>query len=131
MRSELTRILYVEDEVILQKVTRLTLEKVGGFQVEIASSGLAALEMVHSFAPDLILLDVMMPDMDGPTTLERLREIPDVRHIPVIFITAKAQPQEIAKFRTMGVVDVLTKPFDPRGLCRDLREIWANFAPKT
>jgi Response regulators consisting of a CheY-like receiver domain and a winged-helix DNA-binding domain len=126
MTGPLTRILYVDDEPILQKVIRVTLEKMGGYTVEIAGSGNEALEKVSAFQPDLILLDVMMPGMDGPSTLEHLRRMPGIAHVPVVFITAKAQPQEIARFRAMGVADVLTKPFDPRQLCESLNAIWTR-----
>lgn len=128
MTGPLTRVLYVEDEPILQKVTRVTLEKVGSYTVEVAGSGTEALAKVASFTPDLILLDVMMPGMDGPSTLEHLRQMPEAAHIPVVFITAKAQPQEIARFRAMGVADVLTKPFEPKELCRNLNDIWSRVA---
>lgn len=127
----LDRILYVEDEPILQKVTRVTLEKLGGFTVDVAATGLEALDKVESFHPDLILLDVMMPGMDGPATLERLRQTPAARSLPVVFITAKAQPQEIARFQAMDVAGVLTKPFDPSALCADLRAIWTRWSEET
>lgn len=127
MTGRLTNILYVEDEIILQKVTRVALEKLGGFTVDVAASGVEALKKVETTTPDLILLDVMMPGMDGPATLEQLRQMDVVAKIPVVFITAKAQPQEIARFRAMGVADVLTKPFQPQELCDNLGAIWKSF----
>ena len=127
MSKALSRILYVEDEPILRKLMAVTLEKMGGFTVEIVASGSAALEVVERFCPDLILLDVMMPEMDGPETLKRLRELPNIDRIPTVFITAKAQPQEIARFQALDVAGVLTKPFDPATLCSDLRMIWSEW----
>lgn len=124
MSKELKRILYVDDETILHQMTRLTLERMGGFQVEIAASGAEALEKAPAYGPDLILLDVMMPGMDGPETFGRLRGIDAVKEVPVVFITAKAQPQEVERFRALGAAGVLTKPFDPKQLCADLRAIW-------
>ena len=123
----LSRILYVEDEPDIQAVARLALEHIGGFTVEVCSSGHEALERATAFAPDLILLDVMMPGMDGPSTLSRLRELPALSAIPVIFMTAKVQPQEVASYRAMGALDVIAKPFDPMTLSDDIRAVWVKF----
>lgn len=120
----LERILCVEDEPDIQEVTRLALEMVGGYQVMICGSGQEALDKANGFAPDLILLDVMMPDMDGPTTLRHLRSDPATSNIPVVFLTAKAQPAEIEHFRTLGALDVISKPYDPLNLAARLNDIW-------
>ncbi|KPK38439.1 MAG: chemotaxis protein CheY [Gammaproteobacteria bacterium SG8_47] len=120
----LERILYVEDEPDIQAVARLALEHVGGFKVDVCSSGPEALERVRELRPDLILLDVMMPGMDGPTTLRALREIHDVGAIPVIFVTAKVQSHEVAEYKQLGALDVIAKPFDPMTLSDAVREIW-------
>jgi CheY-like chemotaxis protein len=122
--SELNRILYVEDEPDIQAVAKLALEMVGGFSVRICSSGQEALEAVSAFAPDLILLDVMMPGMDGPTTLVKLRENPGLASTPAIFMTAKVQPQEVAHYKTLGALDVIPKPFDPMTLSETVKRIW-------
>lgn len=121
---ELQRILYVEDEPDIQAVAKLALEMVGGFTVKVCSSGQEALGEVAAFAPDMILLDVMMPGMDGPSTLKALRALPAAAAIPVAFMTAKVQPQEIAQFRALGALDVIAKPFDPMTLPARVREIW-------
>lgn len=123
----LGRILYVEDEPDIQTVARLALEMVGGYQVEVCSSGREALERVAQFKPDLILLDVMMPEMDGPSTLEALREQEATADTPVIFVTAKVQSQEIAQYKAMGALDVIAKPFDPMGLPKEIEEIWNRY----
>jgi len=122
--AELRRILHVEDDPSIQAVTRLALEAIGGYQVLSCASGSEALEQVEAFAPDFILLDVMMPDMDGPQTLLRLRERIDLRRIPVTFMTAKAQPGEIEQLRKLGARDVIIKPFDPMLLAEQIRRIW-------
>ena len=122
--STLTRILIVEDEPDIQSIAKMALEMVGGFSVEIASSGNQALEKISAVAPDLILLDVMMPGLDGPSTLQTLRANPQTAAIPVIFMTAKAQPQEIAHYRKLGALDVIAKPFDPMTLSATVRSIW-------
>src|SRR6185295_14804561 len=111
--SQLQRILYVEDEPDIREVAKLALEVVGGFTVELCASGEEALASLSRFAPDLILLDVMMPGMDGPTTLQALRSVPRAQHIPAIFMTAKIQPQEILQLKHIGALDVIPKPFDP------------------
>jgi CheY-like chemotaxis protein len=122
----LSKILYVEDEPDIQTVARLSLESLGGFTLEVCSSGEEALAKAPLFGPDLILLDVMMPGMDGPTTLQRLREVPSLAAVPVIFMTAKAQPQEIQHFKELGALGVITKPFDPMALPSEVRAIWES-----
>lgn len=120
----LQRILHVEDEPDIQEVARMTLETLGGFTVESCDNGPQAVEKAPVFAPDLILLDVMMPGMDGPATLEALRRLPEVRNTPVIFMTAKVQTHEVTRFRELGAVDVIEKPFDPMTLADRIRDIW-------
>lgn len=122
--EELKRILYVEDEPDIQAVARLALEMVGGFTLETCSSGLEALGKAVGFAPQLILLDVMMPGMDGPATLAALRGLPELAAVPVIFMTAKVQPGEVAHYKKLGAVDVIPKPFDPMVLSDSIRKIW-------
>lgn len=120
----LQRVLYVEDEADIQAVAKLALEMVGGFTVKICTSGREAMEQAAGFAPDMILLDVMMPNMDGPSTLQALRAQPVLAEIPVAFMTAKVQPGEIAGLKALGALDVITKPFDPMTLADEVRTIW-------
>ena len=124
MSVTLQRILYVEDEPDIQAVARLALEHLGGFTVEVCSSGQEALQKILAFEPDLILLDVMMPGMDGPTTLTALRETAEGKDKPVVFMTAKVQPQEVAQYMKLGALDVIPKPFDPMTLADKVRAIW-------
>lgn len=124
MADKLTRILYVEDEPDIQTVARLALETLGGFTVEICSSGNEALDRAPAFDPQLILLDVMMPGMDGPTTLGKLRKLPQLAFTPAIFMTAKVQPGEVAGYKEIGAVDVIPKPFDPMALSGQVQAIW-------
>ncbi|WP_018872330.1 MULTISPECIES: response regulator [unclassified Thioalkalivibrio] len=126
--STLQRILYVEDEPDIQAVARLALETVGGFTVKVCSSGEEAVREAETFAPDMILLDVMMPGMDGPTTLEALRGIPALAEVPVAFMTAKVQPSEIAHYKSLGARDVIPKPFDPMTLSDQVRQVWDGAA---
>lgn len=122
--NTLQRILYVEDETDIQAVAKLALETVGGFTVMTCSSGEQALRLASDFAPDMVLLDVMMPGMDGPTTLRRLRELPALAEVPVAFMTAKVQAAEIAQYKSLGAIDVIPKPFDPINLADQVRDLW-------
>lgn len=122
--SSLERILYVEDDPDIQTVASLALEVVGGFKVKLCSSGRQALEEGVLFAPDLILLDVMMPGMDGPSTLVALRQLPGLEKVPVAFMTAKVHPHEVDQLMALGVESVIAKPFDPMTLSSQVHSIW-------
>ena len=122
--NTLQRILCVEDEADIQAVARMALELVGGFQVQVSGSGEEALRQLQTYVPDLILLDVMMPGMDGPSTLKALRALPGMAAVPVVFMTAKVQPSEVALYRALGALDVIAKPFDPMTLSDQVRAIW-------
>ena len=126
MSATLHRILYVEDDVDIRTVAKLALEAVGGFTVEVAASGDEALIRVREFAPDLLLLDVMMPGMDGPATLRVLRAGSDGENVPAIFMTARALPDEVAVLKAEGALGVITKPFDPMTLADQVRALWAT-----
>jgi CheY-like chemotaxis protein len=121
----LRRILCVEDEPDIQTVVRIALESVGRFELLVCGSGQEALAVGPPFAPDLILLDVMMPGMDGPATITALRGVPALKETPIVFMTAKVQAHEVARYRQMGAVDVIAKPFDQMTLSDALRGIWA------
>ena len=120
----LERILYAEDEPDIQQVASLALEMVGGFTLKTCSSGLEAVAEIEAFDPQLLLFDVMMPDMDGPTALAKIRELNAYENTPAIFMTAKVQPAEVQKYLDMGAVDVIPKPFDPMTLATQIQEIW-------
>ncbi|MCF8150042.1 MAG: response regulator [Burkholderiaceae bacterium] len=124
MSKSLQRILYVEDEADIRTVAQLALEAVGGFTALLVASGAEALESVRDFAPDLLLLDVMMPGMDGPATLSALRALPEAATVPVVFLTARAQPAEVAALIAQGAIGVITKPFDPMTLADQVRSLW-------
>jgi len=126
MSEPLSKILYVEDEPDIQAVAKIALESVGGLITEVCSSGDEALSKVSAFQPDLVLLDVMMPNMDGPSTMKAIREIPEFSTTPVVFMTAKVQPQEVQALLALGALDVIAKPFDPMTLSDQVKKIWAN-----
>ncbi|HSF15238.1 MAG TPA: response regulator [Vicinamibacteria bacterium] len=123
----LKRILLVEDDPDIQEVAALALTSLGRFVVETCSSGPEAIAAVPNFRPQLILLDVMMPGMDGLRTLEALRALPETADAPVVFLTAKAQREEIEKYKRAGAADVLVKPFEPARLPERLEHIWRCF----
>ncbi|HKE00401.1 MAG TPA: response regulator [Planctomycetota bacterium] len=117
------RILVCDDDDDVRAVLALSLEAVGGFRVVQARSGKEALALYPSSTPDLVVLDVMMPDLDGPSTLERLRRLPGGRRARVVFLSARSEPAEVARLQRLGVDDVLEKPFDPMTLPDRLRAI--------
>jgi len=122
--SDLKRILYVDDEPSVSQIAILVLEKIGGFDLLACTSGQEALDQVEDFRPDLLLLDVMMPGMDGPTTLERLRALPVTADVPVIFMTGQTRPDEVASLKMLGAIDVIAKPFEPTKLPDQVRSAW-------
>jgi len=120
----LSSILYIEDEPDIRSIAQIALEDLAGFKLKICSSGQEAISIAKQFTPDLILLDVMMPEMDGPQTLNALRKLPNFENIPAVFMTAKIQPAEINQYKQLGAVGVITKPFDPMLLADQLKAIW-------
>ena len=122
--AELKRILYAEDEPDIQAVAKIALETVGSFELKICNNGEEALANAVSYAPDLLLFDVMMPGMDGPTAYQAIKELPELANTPVIFMTAKVQPTEVAEYKNMGAIDVIAKPFDPMTLAEQIQTIW-------
>ena len=120
--SDTVQVLYVEDEADIRAVAELALDG-EGFDLMQYTSGQEALQQASALTPDLILLDVMMPGMDGPTTLKRLRELPHLKDTPVIFMTAKVQPSEIEQLKALGALDVIAKPFDPMSLAQQIHGI--------
>ena len=118
------KILHVDDEPDIREVAALALSIDPEMEIRSAASGLQALDVLGGggWAPDVILLDVMMPELDGPGTLQRLRALPAHRQTPVIFMTARAQAQEQQRFIDLGAVAVIIKPFDPMTLAGQVRD---------
>jgi CheY-like chemotaxis protein len=121
---ELKKILYIEDEPDIRTVAQLALENVGGFTLEICESGQQALAVAEKFAPDLILSDVMMPNMDGPEAITELRKISSLSNTPIMFMTAKVQTDEIKELLSFGAIGVIAKPFDPMNLANQVLKLW-------
>jgi CheY-like chemotaxis protein len=120
----LTRICYVEDDEDIQRIVRMSLEKVGKMTVEIVGDPLLAIERMTAFKPQLAMLDWMMPGLDGPALFRKMRETPETKDLPVVFITAKASERELAELRTLGAIGTISKPFSPRDLPDQLRALW-------
>lgn len=126
MDEALTKILYAEDEPDIRAIAQIALEDLGGFTVNYCGNGKEAIAAVTSFQPQLLLLDVMMPGMDGPTTLKEIRKINGFAQTPAIFMTAKIQPNEVIQYKALGVIDVISKPFDPITLADTIKNAWKN-----
>ena len=124
MSPPLNRILYIEDDPDIQSIAVTALEGLGGWAVKACDSGEQALCEAPGFAPDLILLDVMMQGLDGPATLRALRRDPGLAGVPAVFLTARVQPHETTQYLALGAIDVIPKPFDPMKLAGILRTIW-------
>lgn len=124
MSDALSTIMLVDDEQDIREVAAMSLELMGGIEVVTCESGRQALERVAGINPDLILLDVMMPELDGPSTLKQLIEKNLIGGVPVVFMTAKVQPGEVKEYRALGAADVIAKPFDPMLLAEQVQQIW-------
>lgn len=122
------KLLYVDDEPDIREVVQFALDLDPGFEVRAYSAGVDALNAIGTdpWRPNIILLDVMMPDMDGPTTLQHMREVAGLETTPAIFITARAQPHERQAFLDRGAIGVVTKPFDPMSLAKEIRTLLAG-----
>lgn len=120
----LRKILLVDDDADIRTICTLSLETIGGYDVQTCINGREALDCISSFDPDLVVLDVMMPELDGPSTLARLKEDGVTGNVPVVFLTARSGPEDTARFLEMGARAVVPKPFDPVALPGVLRSIY-------
>jgi two-component system OmpR family response regulator len=125
--NKLKKIMLIEDEADIRTIARISLERIGNFSVCYCASGKEAMQVVEEFSPDLILLDVMMPEMDGTAVFISIKNLPSMAMVPVIFMTAKIQPQLIAQYRSLGAIDVIPKPFNPITLPDIINKIWLNY----
>ena len=120
----LSRVCYVEDDEDIQRIVRLSLERIGKLTVEIVGDPNLAIERMIAFKPDLVLLDWMMPGLDGPALFRKMRDVPATSALPVVFITAKASDRELAELMALGAAGAISKPFAPKDLPDQLRAIW-------
>ncbi|HIA51119.1 MAG TPA: response regulator [Candidatus Melainabacteria bacterium] len=121
--ANIKQVLLVDDDLNIRTLAQMGLEGLTDWKVELAASGAEAIDKANEIKPDLIILDVMMPGMDGPTTLGELRKLDALTTIPVIFMTAKAQTHEVELYQKMGAKGIITKPFDPMTLPDDIQGI--------
>ena len=127
MTNTLKKIMLAEDEEHIQTVTTMALELTAGYEVKAVSDGEALLEQYNDFLPDLVLLDVMMPRLDGPSAFEELKKRHPEGYAPVIFMTAKVQGKEHDKYLEMGAIGVIAKPFDPMSLADTVDDMWQKY----
>lgn len=120
----LSRICYVEDDEDIQRIVRMSLERIGKLTVEVVGDPNLAIERMIAFKPDLVMLDWMMPGLDGPALFRRMRDVPATSALPVVFITAKASDRELAELMALGAAGAISKPFAPKDLPDQLRAIW-------
>lgn len=124
--SELRRVMCVEDDADIRMILEFSLAAVGGYELRMCPGGRSALQAAPEFRPDLVLLDVMMPDLSGPETLQALRELPCMCGVPVVFMTAKAMPDELEQLLQLGATGLIVKPFDPMTLPKDILPYWEH-----
>jgi two-component system OmpR family response regulator len=124
--NNLVKIMVIEDNPDIQELVSIILTQIGKFNIIICKSGQEAINKIDQFSPQLILLDVMMPMMDGPTTMAKIRELPSGKEVPIIFMTARVQSQEINEYLELGAIGVIEKPFDPGNLSNDILKIWSE-----
>jgi len=122
----LNRICYVEDDEDIQRIVRVSLERVGKMTVEVVGDPTKAIEAMSAFRPDLVMLDWMMPAIDGPTLFRQMKLRPETSALPVVFITAKAAQRDLDELLKMGAAGTISKPFSPKDLPDQLRAIWAK-----
>jgi CheY-like chemotaxis protein len=127
MHKSVQHVLCVDDEGDILDVARMCLELVGGLRVSCCSSGREALDFVNENVPDLVLLDVMMPGLDGPATLKEMRSRPKLDAMPIVFMTARVQPAEVQAYKASGATGVVPKPFDPMTLASQINDIWTKY----
>jgi CheY-like chemotaxis protein len=114
----------VEDDEDIQRIVRMSLERVGKMKVEIVTDPTAAIAAMSAFKPDLVMLDWMMPGMDGPTLYREMKKSPELAPLPVVFITAKAAQRDLDELKSLGAAGTISKPFSPKDLPEQLRAIW-------
>jgi len=121
----LQRICYVEDDEDIQRIVRTSLERIGKMTVALVTDPTQAIAVMAEFRPDLVMLDWMMPVMDGPTLFRQMKLRPETSALPVVFITARASQRDLDELKILGAAGTISKPFSPKDLPEQLRAIWA------
>jgi CheY-like chemotaxis protein len=121
----LNRICYVEDDEDIQRIVRMSLERVGKMTVTVVTDPTQAIAVINEFRPDLVMLDWMMPVLDGPALFRQMKLRPETSALPVVFITAKASQRDLDELKSLGAAGTISKPFSPKDLPEQLKAIWA------
>lgn len=122
--EKLNRVMCIEDDPDIRLILDFSLGRLGGYSVCLCASGQEALDKVDNFRPQLVLLDVMMPEMSGPQTLIKLRELACMQGVPIVFLTAKAMQDEVEELLSCAATGIIVKPFDPVALADNIRIYW-------
>jgi two-component system, OmpR family, response regulator len=122
----LNRVCYVEDDEDIQRIVRMSLERVGKMTVAVVTDPTQAIAAIAEFRPDLVMLDWMMPVIDGPTLFKQMKQRPETSGLPVVFITARASHLDLEELKGLGAAGTISKPFSPKDLPEQLRAIWAT-----
>lgn len=131
MNKKLKKILFVDDDPDAHLIVKISLQELSDIELYTALSGEEAIKIALNTHPDLILLDVMMPDLDGIVTLQAIKLLPSLAKTPVVFLTARVQKNEIAEYFKCGILDVITKPFNPITLPETINQIWEKYQKST
>jgi CheY-like chemotaxis protein len=123
---DLSRVFYVEDDEDIQRIVRMSLERIGKMTVSVVGDPTKAIDAIVAFKPDLVMLDWMMPAIDGPTLFKHMKARPETSALPVVFITAKAAQRDLDELKTLGAAGTISKPFSPKDLPEQLRAIWTK-----
>jgi CheY-like chemotaxis protein len=127
--QELRRILLADDEPDILEISRIALETVGGYEVATCFSGRELLQLLPEFKPDLVVTDVVMPDMAGREVLDAMHRSAGFESVPIVFLTALERPDELEELRRAGAVEIIQKPFDPMTLAEKVADIWKGCRP--
>ncbi|MFA5913475.1 MAG: response regulator [Burkholderiales bacterium] len=127
MTRPLKKIMLVEDDPDIQLITRLSLQVGGGYDVHVCASGAEAVQSAAAYGPDMVLMDMMMPGMDGLAAMDALRKLPNLATTPVVFFTANTQDQVRQDLLRRGALGVIIKPIEPNALVEQIRAIWQRF----
>ena len=122
----LNRVCYVEDDEDIQRIVRMSLERIGKMTVTVVGDPTKAIDAIREFKPDLVMLDWMMPAIDGPTLFRQMKARPETSGLPVVFITAKAAQRDLDELTSLGAAGTISKPFSPKDLPDQLRAIWSK-----
>lgn len=127
MKGQLNSILCIDDDPDILEIARMCFEMVGGFKITCCNSGAEGIARAKEIKPDLILVDMMMPEMDGIATLKEIHKHQDLNKTPVVFMTARIQPSEVKEYLALGAAGVVSKPFDPMKISIEIQSIWEKF----